>query len=569
MEITFQGLRGNKYVIESTPFACGGEGNIYRIVGSTDILAKIYIKTELIQLHEKIKFMVNRPIADTFLSSIAWPVDILYGTTGSFCGYVMPKCNITHELSEIYVYPNKLKIAYQQKLVLALNICSVINEIHKLGYILGDFNPRNIGLNINTGEVAFFDTDSYHIVLNKDTNQAYRCNVCAPGYAAPELLEKCAYHVSTHPEDRQSACEKTPLDTFTVETDNFSLAIHMFRLLMNGYTPFNGINENESASVGSPGVGDNAVRKDSYCFKPGNKPQAIAVPDISVLPEDVAELFTRAFIDGRRDPKKRPDAIAWHRALKKYEKNLVICPINRMHMYKREMKSCPWCEADDRYFVMAGINSNDDIDKTRDDWIVDSIGIDSLPECVDINVEDDWMMDNDDAIEIVTNCEAFEGFSKESISELISLLCGVDNQEGENCKKRFYEILTYEYTKKIENENNVSIEQEKQHYLKQYIQSSEDYEIHLIRGRETLYIASLNGIWQLYRGEDYFIEDVKWYNKPNTVAFNIKLYRDDSIIPMFCSFIGKHHVIHEFKRAQPVINEHKFTSDHISNDDWM
>lgn len=79
----------------------------------------------------------------------------------------MTKLDITDELSDIYVYPPKSGITYQQKLVLAQNICAVIHEVHRAGYVFGDFNPRNIGINVNTGVVAFLDTDSYHIVLEK------------------------------------------------------------------------------------------------------------------------------------------------------------------------------------------------------------------------------------------------------------------------------------------------------------------------------------------------------------------------------------------------------------------
>ena len=348
--MTLKGLNGKQYQLDNKPLGSGGEGDIYAILGNSSQVVKIYKKSSTSQvLEEKLKLMVQRPPSSSVLKQVAWPLDVVYDSTGSFCGFVMPKLDITDELSDIYVYPPKSGITYQQKLVLAQNICVVIHEVHRAGYVFGDFNPRNIGINANTGAVAFLDTDSYHIVLNKNTNQAYRCNVCAPGYAAPELLEKCAYHISAHPEDKQSAYAKTPLDTFTMETDNFALAIHMFRLLMNGYTPFNGINENESASVGSPGLGDVAVKRDSYCFKPGNKPQAVAVPDISVLPDDIADLFSRAFIDGKKDPKKRPDAVEWHKALESYEKSLVNCAVNRTHMYKRGLSSCPWCKADDKY----------------------------------------------------------------------------------------------------------------------------------------------------------------------------------------------------------------------------
>ena len=48
-------------------------------------------------------------------------------------------------------------------------------------------------------------------------------------------------HIVKHPMDAKCAYEKTPLDIFTKETDYFALAIHIFKLLNNGFTPFNGI----------------------------------------------------------------------------------------------------------------------------------------------------------------------------------------------------------------------------------------------------------------------------------------------------------------------------------------
>ena len=146
-------------------------------------------------LEEKLKLIVQRPPSSSVLNQVAWPLDVVYDSSGSFCGCVMPKLDITHELNEGYVYPPRTGITYKQKLILAQNICVVIHEVHKAGYVFGDFKPRNIGVNLNTGAVAFLDTDSYHIVLDKASNRAYRCNVCAPGYAAPELLKKCTDHI--------------------------------------------------------------------------------------------------------------------------------------------------------------------------------------------------------------------------------------------------------------------------------------------------------------------------------------------------------------------------------------
>lgn len=340
------GMSGKTYTLEGKPFSSGGEGDIFKIIGDSSLVIKIYHPDRITsELEHKLQFMANNPPASSVLNQVAWPMDVVYDEYKQFKGFVMPKLDITAELGSVYVYPPskpESRIAYNYKLILAMNICTVIHAVHNAGYIFGDFNPRNIGINMKTGKVAFLDTDSYHIVINERKNKAYRCKVCLDGYVAPELLKQCEPY-------KNDAYENAPLPTFTRETDNFALAIHIFKLLMNGYTPFNGIKENETASTSSPGIGNQAIKRDSYCFKMGNKPQAAAVPSAKILPNKIKKCFDRAFIDGKNNPKKRPDAQEWYSALSEYEKTLVICPKYPAHMYKRGLTTCPWCDADERY----------------------------------------------------------------------------------------------------------------------------------------------------------------------------------------------------------------------------
>lgn len=336
-----KGLSKKTYLLEGKPFSSGtGEGDIYGITNMPDHVAKVYHEDRLTpELEEKLQVMCRRPPSQQVLTQIAWPMDVVYDANKAFRGFVMRRLNITDDLGSIYVYPPQKNIAYQAKVIIAQNICAVISEIHKAGFVFGDFNPRNIGIDLKTCLVAFLDTDSYHIT---DGTRTYRCTVCQNGYVAPELLKKCeAYEHDSY--------AQAPLPTFTQETDNFSLAIHIFRLLMNGFSPFTGIREDENASTASPGVGNQAIKRDSYCFKPGNKPQSVAVPPLSILPIELADLFTRAFMYGRIDPAQRPTAAEWHEALSHYEGSLVSCPNNSAHMYQRGLPSYPWCEADNRY----------------------------------------------------------------------------------------------------------------------------------------------------------------------------------------------------------------------------
>ncbi len=344
--MTLHGISRYSYETESNSLSSGGEGEIYKVVGTDKYLVKIYHANVInSELESKIKLMAQHQPSPHILDQVAWPLDVLYDSNYHFVGFLMPKLDVTTELSSIYVYPpTKLtaNLAYHEKIIIAQNICTVINAVHEAGYIFGDFNPHNIGVNLTNGHVAFFDTDSYHIVLDEKNNKAYRCNVCLDGYVAPELLKKCESYI-------KDAYATAPLPTFTKETDEFALAIHIFRLLMNGFTPFNGIKDNSSASTASPGIGNQAIKRDNYCFKPGNKPQSVAVPSIEILPDALKQLFTRAFIDGKTAPSKRPPASEWFNALDGYINSLKVCTRNKLHSYKNSLTSCPWCRADIEY----------------------------------------------------------------------------------------------------------------------------------------------------------------------------------------------------------------------------
>lgn len=129
--------------------------------------------------------MASNPPDKSILDQIAWPIDCLYDGAGKFVGFIMPKLKIDAELGELYVYPARnIQLNNDQKVVVAINICRVIAEVHKAGYVFGDFNPCNIGVNLSSGHVAFLDTDSYHI-YDKTNNKLYRCVVCAADMLLP------------------------------------------------------------------------------------------------------------------------------------------------------------------------------------------------------------------------------------------------------------------------------------------------------------------------------------------------------------------------------------------------
>lgn len=340
--MTYYGVNKPIYQLADKEKYKGGEGKIYAVQSHSNLLAKIYINpSKYPELKEKLYFMMKNPPKQDILDQIAWPLDILMDAGGSFVGFVMSELLINAELKDVYKYPldENLKLTNKQKIIIAINICRVISEVHNLGYVFGDFNPKNVGVNLKNGNVAFLDTDSYHIT-NQSKSITYRCKVCMDGYVAPELIQK------TKGTDFANA----PLPTFTKETDYFALAIHIFKLLMNGFTPYNGIPKHKSISTANPGLGNNAIANDSYCFKAGNKPMGnAAVLPLSAFPNDIQILFTRAFDEGHQNPSIRPSAKEWEGALTSYYNSLKNCVENPIHYYDNSLITCPYCEADEKF----------------------------------------------------------------------------------------------------------------------------------------------------------------------------------------------------------------------------
>lgn len=176
------GLSGKIYDICSFPFSSGGEGEIYEIFNASEKCAKVYyhgLRSK--ELEEKLKVMMANPPDQSVLFQIAWPLDIIYSNVNRFVGFIMPKIEALGAVQPIYnIYkypPREYKgLTFKQKLIIAQNICAAIDALHTAGVVLGDFSPCNIGVDMNTGNVAFWDTGSYHI-KNMKTGRTYRCRV--------------------------------------------------------------------------------------------------------------------------------------------------------------------------------------------------------------------------------------------------------------------------------------------------------------------------------------------------------------------------------------------------------
>ena len=337
----FKGKGAIQYKL-SDKLTSGGEAEIFDISGNPDLVAKIYKPGKASPNKErKLVRMIDFPPDISVLKQIAWPKDVLYNAGRQFVGFVMPKMNINEDLNVIYEYGSTAKyphMLWENRLIIAENLCVVLNCVHEAGHTCGDLNPRNISVDPKTGFIVFLDTDSYHI---QDGTNTYRCDVGIPEYLPAEVQLKM----------RGGGLASAQLPTFSKNTDNFALAIHIFQLLMNGVHPFACAIIPSQVSVTAPQPSDNII-KGAFPFMmdiPGVKIPVFA-PKITILPQEMQDLFKRAFIDGHSKPDIRPDSVQWHTALKKLRiDDLKTCGNIPYHQYYKQLQACPWCDVNNAF----------------------------------------------------------------------------------------------------------------------------------------------------------------------------------------------------------------------------
>lgn len=339
----YYGQSGKRYDLEDTPFASGGEGELFLVIensihSSEEKVAKIFKNNvDTVEKEKKIKAMLKNMPDDPY-SELTWPIETLYDGSRNFVGYVMKKAESGESLNALYEYGSFSKfsdLSLSSKITVAANICSALDNVHGAGHVCGDLNPNNISINVQTGRATFLDTDSYHI---KDENILYRCNVGMPEYIAFELQDKL-----------KDGLDVAHLPTYTKDTDYFALAVHIFQLLMNGVHPFACASVKSDRSVVCPLPSEN-IAKRKFIFNASNKDYTIPVmaPEFNSLPASIRKLFIRSFlIDPAAGSRVTPSE--WHDELNSLKNMLKKCNRIKSHEYYDELNKCPWCEVDEKY----------------------------------------------------------------------------------------------------------------------------------------------------------------------------------------------------------------------------
>ena len=327
----------------------GGEGIVSEIQGENSKVAKIYkadrFKTDQdrFTMERKLKAMLDMNISvyvDGKLR-LTWPLDILY-ENGSMVGFVMPKINSKYKIFDVQRVEMAEKIhrnyTWKYAVQFAYNLSVAVKYVHDKNIVIGDFNQNNISIDTSTGAVILIDCDSFDI-RDPKSGEHFPCKVGLPEMLAPEL----------------QTVRNLANGTFTKETDNFSLAIHIFRLLMRNEDPFGGVitmsRSLSTVSANAPIINGECpyVRTVSGKEIPGRS------PTLDMLPVNIQELFKKTFdydaSTARRRIKNRATATEWCNALvvlatAEPNPNLQTCALNLHHVYPKYSSYCPWCRCE-------------------------------------------------------------------------------------------------------------------------------------------------------------------------------------------------------------------------------
>lgn len=358
MDYTNCVLKGRKYeyrIGKPLSDGTGGEGTVYSVHGARGYVAKLFhdhilsfpnYKADFLKRKLECMLRLNIKTGHRGKLRIAWPVEILYDGT-RMVGYLMPRVNSSHRIYDVWRTGSQDKVFrgrynWRKSVRVARSMAEIVAYLHENNVIIGDLNQKNFMVD-RSGDVIFVDTDSYDIT-DPDTGKRFPCKVGLAEVLAPEM--------------QTAGNLEYTRSRFTRESDCFSLAIQIFRLLWGGYHPFDG------TIVGSRSVSASAITEQTEIVN-GNCPYVRAVDGrapkpqaakLAFLPEDVRVLFDKTFYYDAASSVSviplRATAVEWKTALRRLEHaRLRRCTQNYRHRFPGHNRRCPFCDGRRKSYI--------------------------------------------------------------------------------------------------------------------------------------------------------------------------------------------------------------------------
>ena len=325
----------------------GGEGEVFEVAGRPDLAAKVLYANGRTQAKlDKVQAMVAKPPAGAYdalegLPVLTWPRHVLHSKpTGqgrsTFVGYAMTRM-APRDFVPFYQLTSAARrsvlggqpITWDRLVLLGMRLCHVVRTLHRFGYAVGDLNDRNVLVSRRLTPLLM-DTDSFQVPKSGGawTGQGHFPSIVGDQqYWPPELLnvDLATYKGSREPGDRHA------------------LGVLLFQLFMGGLRPY------QARGSLVDGLETLAEKTKAGHFPWANPKKGIlqpptSAPDYRALPKPIRQAFERCFVDGHRNPAKRPSADDWHAVLAKVRRaGSQTCKREARHVFAANVAVCPWC----------------------------------------------------------------------------------------------------------------------------------------------------------------------------------------------------------------------------------
>ena len=140
----------------------GGEGAVYEVMGTPDLVAKVYTDGRADGRREKIEAMVAAGLQRQ-ATHIAFPVDVLLDEKDRFVGFTMRRIKGARPIHQLWGSRDrreKFPDATVNFMVrVAGNAARAVGELHQAGCVIGDINESGF-LVTDQATVVLIDSDS-------------------------------------------------------------------------------------------------------------------------------------------------------------------------------------------------------------------------------------------------------------------------------------------------------------------------------------------------------------------------------------------------------------------------
>ena len=309
-DVLYYGSDGKEYLLKDKILDIDADNSsVYSVYNNAEILAVIYddVLGKVVGQLSKIAAVIDAAAGNSAAKFLDVPA-VLYDRNEMPKGYVKLR---GHGDTDYEKYCRNLTIDLKQRLKVAINLTVALDRLHNAGLIAGDLAPAKIGIDGN-GMVHLSNCESY-IVRNAKKSDGFKFD--------PSRID--IVHMA--PEIRSRIGSKFLYYRFSVETDLYSLAFLIYRLLAFGNYPSDSGDE------------DNTERESE------------SIREVKgYLPAKIVSLFERALIAGKTNPKARPSISDWYFTMLNEYDSIIQCEADKKHYYWEEFTQCPWCRTEGR-----------------------------------------------------------------------------------------------------------------------------------------------------------------------------------------------------------------------------